>query len=499
MIDIIGVVISTYFDDAVTSLDSFFTAEGRPGLAIGIDFNAADMSGGGHGYQSTMATHARNYSVTTEAERAVRLYRRALANAKKPIDILATGFLNNIQALLQSPADDISPLTGMQLVTNNVRHLWVMGGDYPTGTEVNFSNTAKAIAASSYVCANFPKPITFAGFTVGKTVIIGDTLSSIYTTSDDILFEALTSYGTPTGREAWDPMTTYLAIHGDPIVANFSTVKGTNVVDPATGTNTFTPNTSGNHEYVVKLKSDAWYKRELNKIIERTSWVSRPMGSNSLSKYAVPNGLVLWLNGADFKNSPQSTVWKDKSVLGNDVTANGFSYTSSSGSDGNGGVVFNGTSNYLSVASPTNIPALAKTRSIETVINASAGARQILCYGSTTTYKAFAIDINPSGFLTIDTYNHDWTTTYKVPTGVKKHICVTFDGTTIKLYVDGTLQDSTSDTQYTSLATVGYPLNIGKFVGVSALYFKGTCYDIKIYNRTLSASEIATNAATALA
>lgn len=63
----------------------------------------------------------------------------------------------------------------------------------------------------------------------------------------------------------------------------------------------------------------------------------------------VTDGLVLWLDGEDFSNDPATTTWVDKSGNGNDAIANGFAYTSESGSDGNGSVVFDGVDDYFTI------------------------------------------------------------------------------------------------------------------------------------------------------
>lgn len=57
-----------------------------------------------------------------------------------------------------------------------------------------------------------------------------------------------------------------------------------------------------------------------------------------LSPRIVKNGLVLYLDGRDFTNSPPSALWMDRSGLGNNAVPTGFAYTTLSGSDGNGGV-----------------------------------------------------------------------------------------------------------------------------------------------------------------
>ncbi|MDR3600958.1 MAG: Ig-like domain-containing protein [Desulfosporosinus sp.] len=61
----------------------------------------------------------------------------------------------------------------------------------------------------------------------------------------------------------------------------------------------------------------------------------------------IKTGLVMYLSGKDFSNSPPTSLWIDRSASGNNGTAYGFAYTTSSGSDGAGGVKGDGISSYI--------------------------------------------------------------------------------------------------------------------------------------------------------
>lgn len=61
----------------------------------------------------------------------------------------------------------------------------------------------------------------------------------------------------------------------------------------------------------------------------------------------VKNGLVLWLNGKDFRNSPPTNSWRDKSGKRNNATSSNFAYTPSSGSNNYAGVIFDGVDDYV--------------------------------------------------------------------------------------------------------------------------------------------------------
>lgn len=81
--------------------------------------------------------------------------------------------------------------------------------------------------------------------------------------------------------------------------------------------------------------------------------------------------------------------------------------------------------------------------------------------------------------------NAQWTTA--VSTGVWYHIVGTFDGTNVKLYVNGLLKESDNLT-----GTIGInsnPVYIGNKKNLDQ-FFTGSVGMLKIYNRTLNASEI---------
>ncbi len=58
-------------------------------------------------------------------------------------------------------------------------------------------------------------------------------------------------------------------------------------------------------------------------------------------------GIIFNVDGSTFTNSPPSTIWEDISGQGHDLIAYGFSYTATSGSNGEGWVAFDGVNDYL--------------------------------------------------------------------------------------------------------------------------------------------------------
>jgi hypothetical protein len=73
------------------------------------------------------------------------------------------------------------------------------------------------------------------------------------------------------------------------------------------------------------------------------------------------------------------------------------------------------------------------------------------------------------------------------------HLAATYDGTNVKMYVNGALVATTAAAG--SIATSTGPLRIGGN-GIWGEFFKGRIDDVRIYNRALSAAEVTTDMGT---
>src|SRR6185437_16551675 len=80
--------------------------------------------------------------------------------------------------------------------------------------------------------------------------------------------------------------------------------------------------------------------------------------------------------------------------------------------------------------------------------------------------------------------------TAAVPTGAWTHLAATFDGTTERLYVNGTQVSSLAVSG--SILTSTSPLKIGGNA-IWGEYFNGMIDEVRVYNRALSAGEITTD------
>jgi len=190
----------------------------------------------------------------------VSVYRKALAQAPdKSVKLISTGFLTCVSALMNSPSDALSPLSGAELIKKKVTGLYVMGGDYPNGNEFNFQGDAPAahnIYANWTAQNGFPN-IYSNGFTPGSTVMSGVPLW--FDDSYPQYFQG--SLSQTYTRPSWDTLSVYQAVFG---LSDFIlSANGTNSVEAATGINHWSSDIKSGHYYLSLAKPSAYYAKRL--------------------------------------------------------------------------------------------------------------------------------------------------------------------------------------------------------------------------------------------
>jgi hypothetical protein len=206
----------------------------------------------------------------------------------------------------------------------------------------------------------------------------------------------------------------------------------------------------------------------------------------------VTNGLILWLDGLNFTNSPHTTSLIDKSGNGNNATPNNFDYTTLSGSDNKGGIVFNGT-NYLDCGNAVSLN-LTGSITLEAFVykeTQTAYAKIISKRSGSAFYFLGCLDSNKfyigiGDGTTIKTLE----TTLPYANGFY-HVLGYYNKTTgiMNIYVNGVLAGTSTSTL--TIPVIASPLYVGAENGGN--YFKGIIYTIRLYNRVLNDNEIQQN------
>jgi len=105
-----------------------------------------------------------------EAPEATGLLRQVLAEqADDSVAIVQVGFSTNLARLLDTEADEHSPLNGRDLVARKVKVLSVMAGAFEphNGKEHREYNVVMDIPAAQKLSREWPAPVVYSGFEIG--------------------------------------------------------------------------------------------------------------------------------------------------------------------------------------------------------------------------------------------------------------------------------------------------------------------------------------------
>lgn len=143
-----------------------------------------------------------------EFKDAISLMRSVLSE-NDSITIAVIGMMNNLAMLLRSQPDSISPLSGIELVRNRVKDIYIMGGDFEDLSHAEF-NVRNDIESAMYVAENCPVPICYCGFEIGDKVITGQRLKRESNLNPiKLAYSVHTEDGL---NNSWDPITVYCAV-----------------------------------------------------------------------------------------------------------------------------------------------------------------------------------------------------------------------------------------------------------------------------------------------
>ncbi|MEI6140661.1 MAG: nucleoside hydrolase, partial [Mariniphaga sp.] len=242
-------VINTYF--------------GRPSIPIGSPKTHGVNIGCSQHWTDSLATNfPHQLDSTAQAQDAVLLYRQVLTSQPDTSVVIVTvGFLTNLNDLLLSQPDKISPLTGKDLIVKKVKRLVAMAGKFPEGSEFNVKEDS---VSSKYVFENWPTQVILSGFEIGDKIFTGkDLIKTNIKSPAKMAFKIAMNFSKEdiNGRQSWDETAVLTAVKG--VDFAFDEVKGEMVTEPS-GFNRWLNKENGKHSYLVFKKSPD----EITKLIE---------------------------------------------------------------------------------------------------------------------------------------------------------------------------------------------------------------------------------------
>jgi inosine-uridine nucleoside N-ribohydrolase len=189
---------------------------GRPEIPVGVYRGPhQEMREKGRYAEKTAKAFPHRLQSGSGAPAAYKLYRRVLAGRPDgSVVMISVGFLTNLEALLQSGPDELSPLDGVELVRKKVKHWSCMGGRFPSSGDGSEFNLATYPEATAYVLGRWPTPVTFSGGELGEKVLTGARLIKKYGPARNPVSRAYLEYTGGKDRMSWDQTAALFAVRG---------------------------------------------------------------------------------------------------------------------------------------------------------------------------------------------------------------------------------------------------------------------------------------------
>ena len=195
-----------------------------------------------------------------------QLYRQLLVSQPDhSVSICSTGFVSCLVQLLHSGPDDVSLLTGIELVRQKVKCLYIMAGVFTASHEPDY-NFLQDPTYAKLLFNSWPREVdvVFSPMEVGNEIEYKPELviSDIDWTDIHPIKQVYMNYKCDTGQRMWDPLTVIQAVEGDDLFT--LSERGIVTITEECGTD-FAPSATGNGRY-QKPGSKVWYDAMLEKI-----------------------------------------------------------------------------------------------------------------------------------------------------------------------------------------------------------------------------------------
>jgi len=250
---LIGVTLTNPAANAVPFVRIINRFYGRPDIPVGASA-ATRTSGADHKYLDATVNAApaewRTAAAAKKETSAIPMLRRLLAQSPEKVVLIQVGFSENLAGLLDTRADEFSPLDGMALIREKVKVLSIMAGDFVSDRPEY--NVKINVPVARQLFTRWPGEMVISGFEIGSQLLFP--AKSIdkdfaYVKWHPVV-EAYYAYmKMPYNRQTWDLTSVLVAVRPDGGYFDFSPA-GAIQVDDA-GRTKFAPVASGQRRYLV--------------------------------------------------------------------------------------------------------------------------------------------------------------------------------------------------------------------------------------------------------
>ena len=258
-IDLLAVMLNKCAPAPAEFMDIMGTWYGYPDIPVGIVRDGADDPWGQYAQKvvdlnDEDGSHMfeRSHTGYDKLLDAHILYRKILAQQPDNSVVISTvGFSTNLAHLLDTPADEYSPLTGKELVARKVKLLVPMAGHMADTTYCEY-NVIKDIPAAQKVFAEWPTKMVVSPFEVGLAIEYpGASMREDFGWANPHpLVEAYRAWAghLDYDRPTWDLTSVLYAVEGD---SWFTMSEPGNIVIKDNGASIFTPCEDGRIIYMM--------------------------------------------------------------------------------------------------------------------------------------------------------------------------------------------------------------------------------------------------------
>ena len=253
-------VMNTYFNNG--SLPIGLARNGIENPTVWINYKALPTYKKGDG--TPMFAHSiSDYSTLLDGW---QLYRKLLAaQPDHSVSIVSLGFVTSLAQLLESGADKYSSLSGVELVRQKVKCLYIQGGSFGESPEPDYNFLQGMEFAKTFIRL-WPSnvDIVFSPMETGNGIeyLPEQIIADVSWTDEHPIKQVYMTCKCDTGQKMWDPLTVINAVEGDHLFT--LTERGTVVLDD-NGTVFFTPSATGNSRFQMPGNAE-WNTAMLEKI-----------------------------------------------------------------------------------------------------------------------------------------------------------------------------------------------------------------------------------------
>ncbi len=253
--NMLGVVVTSDDSASFSCTDAIDTFYGQPDLPIGFLKKQEKLRHFSKYTQRVAEEFPHDLTQLEQTTESAQLYRKLLAESPDHSVVIVTiGHLTSLMNLLRSPGDQISPLSGQELVQKKVKKWLCMGGQYPEGKEANFYRPDPA--STVYCLENWTQEVVFCGWEVGNKILTGGAYLKSKLPKANPVYRAYQLYNNFAGRPAWDQVAVLL-LDENASSEYFDFVRDGFVSVAADGSNVWKPGekAAGKQHAYVKIKA----------------------------------------------------------------------------------------------------------------------------------------------------------------------------------------------------------------------------------------------------